>query len=63
MSIKSARAKAGKTQSDTAKAVGVSVAAVSLWEKGKTMPRAGTLNKLARFFGCKVDDLLKEDSA
>ena len=63
MSIKTARTKAGKTQSDIAQAVGVTVAAVSLWENGATMPRAGTLNKLAIYLGCTVDDLLKEDSA
>ena len=62
MSIKIARAKAGKTQADIAKEVGVTVAAVSLWENGTTMPRAATLNKLARFLGCTVDDLLREDS-
>lgn len=61
MSIKNARKNAGKTQADVAKAVDVTVAAVSLWENGTTMPRAATLYALAKYLGCTVDDLLKED--
>ena len=63
MSIKTARKRAGKTQEDVAKACGVSINAVSLWEIGKTMPRAATLFKLADFLKCTVDELRAEDSA
>jgi len=38
-----------------------SPAIVVLWTAGKRMPNAVSLVKLARFFGCSVDDLLGVD--
>lgn len=61
MSFKSQRKKAGLTQMDVAKALGISDAAVALWETGKTMPAAKRLAEIANLFGCTVDDLLKEE--
>lgn len=58
MNFLSARERAGMTQAEVARAVGVDQSAVSLWETGKTSPRAALLPQLARIYGCTVDDLL-----
>lgn len=57
------RKKAGKTQAETAKAVGVTPAAVSQWESGRSKPKILTCFKLAEFYGCKVDDLVRGEYA
>lgn len=59
MTFFQARQKAGLTQSQVAKALGVDQSAVCLWETGKTSPRAATLFKIAKLYGCTVDELLK----
>lgn len=61
MSIKSARERCGMTQQDLAVTIGVNQSAVSLWEVGKTQPRAKLLPKLAEILGCTVDELLAEE--
>lgn len=61
MSFKSAREKSGLTQRDLAVAIGVDQSAVSLWEIGKTQPRAKLLPRLAEILGCTVDELLRPD--
>lgn len=58
MSFLSARTKAGFSQAMVAKEMQVSDAAVSMWETGKTRPRAGLLLKLAGLYCCTVDELL-----
>lgn len=61
MSFFSCRKKAGLTQAEVAKALGVSNAAVSLWENGETMPAGKRLLEIAKLYKCTVDKLLKED--
>lgn len=61
MSFIAAREKAGMTQTDAAKEIGVDQSAVSLWETGKTAPRAGLLPKIAKLYGCTVDELLSNN--
>ena len=63
MSFLSARRKAGFSQMAVAKEMGISDAAVSMWETGKTRPRAAILSKLAKLYGCSVDELLSDDEA
>lgn len=63
MSFLSARRKAGLSQMAVAKEMGISDAAVSMWETGKTRPRAAILSKLAKLYGCSVDELLSDDEA
>ena len=58
MSFLSARSKTGYSQAKVAKDMGVSDAAVSMWENGKTRPRASLLVKLAGLYCCTVEDLL-----
>ena len=57
-SIKTLRIKAGKTQEELAKAVGVTQGAVAQWEAGATSPQIGKLFDIAQFLGCSVMDLL-----
>lgn len=61
MSFSSAREKAGMTQTEAAKALGVNQSAVSLWESCKTQPRSAQLPKIAKLYGVTVDELLRED--
>lgn len=62
MSFRAERIKAGKTVRDVMDHMGVSDAAVYLWESGDALPRADKLIKLSRFYGCTVDDLLRQDT-
>lgn len=62
MSFSKARTKAGLSQLEVAKKLGVTDAAVSMWETGKTAPRASLLLQIANLYGCTVDDLLNEDA-
>ena len=55
-----ARMSAGLSQVEVAKRIGVSDAAVSMWETGKTRPRASLLLKLANLYHCTVDELLSD---
>lgn len=61
MSFLSARTNARLSQAAVAKEMGVSDAAVSMWETGKTQPRAGLLVKLAGLYCCTVDELLRDN--
>ncbi|MCI5500028.1 MAG: helix-turn-helix transcriptional regulator [Clostridiales bacterium] len=62
MSFLSARTKAGFSQAEVAERIGISDAAVSMWETGKTNPRASILPELARLYGCTVDELLSPEN-
>lgn len=61
MSFKNQRKKAGLTQMEVAKALGISDAAVCQWESGETMPTGKRMKEVAELYGCTVDDLLKEE--
>ncbi|MCH5165623.1 MAG: helix-turn-helix transcriptional regulator [Clostridiales bacterium] len=43
---------------EVASAAGVTISAIYTYEKGTRFPRKETLEKLCKFFDCKVDDLL-----
>ena len=62
MGFLSARSRAGLSQAKLADAVGVTDAAVCQWEKGKQLPRASLLPKIAEALDCTVDELLAPDS-
>lgn len=62
LSFKSAREKSGLTQRDLATELGIDQSTVSLWEVGKTQPRAKLLPRLAIILGCTVDELLAPDA-
>lgn len=61
MSFRKARQAAQLTQAQVADALGVSGAAVALWDKGDTLPRAALLPKIAELYGCTIDELLKKE--
>lgn len=59
MSYRSARIRAGKTVAEVMAHLGVSDGAVYQWEIGLTNPTVEKLKKLAEFYGCTVDELLR----
>ena len=63
MAFRTARISAGKTVKEVANYLGVSEAAVYQYDSGIYTPRPDKLVKLAKFYGCTVDELLSEDTA
>ena len=63
MNFRKARLAAGLTVRDVVRALGVSDAAVYMWETGKMTPTAKRLVAVAQLYGCTVDDLLKENDS
>jgi transcriptional regulator with XRE-family HTH domain len=61
LSFLSARRKANLSQAAVAEKFGISAAAVSQWETGKTIPRGEKLREIAEMYGCTVDELLTDD--
>jgi transcriptional regulator with XRE-family HTH domain len=53
------RARAGKTQAQTAEALGVDPATIANWENARAEPRASHVMRLALFFGIQVVDLFQ----
>lgn len=50
------------TQCDVAKALDIDQSTVSLWEAGKTRPRAKLLPELARLLDCSIEELLTSNT-
>lgn len=61
MSFKIEREKAGMTQLEAAKMLGVSQPTIACWETGRSNPRFAMLNDIAKLFGCTVDDLMVKE--
>lgn len=61
MSFRSARERAGYTQQDIARILGVDGTTPGKWESGINLPRAATLARLAALYGCPIEDLLELD--
>ena len=51
----------GKTQEMVAKDVGVSLSAITMYERGERMPRDEIKVKLANYFGVSVSSLFFEE--
>lgn len=49
------------TQREVARILGVRESAVSKWETGLSRPRADRLPKIAKLYGCTIDELLASD--
>lgn len=62
MSIRHYRELNGLLQVDLAKKLEVDQGTVSNWERGRTKPYKKYIKKMARMFGCTVDELLKPDN-
>lgn len=50
-----------KSMSELAEAIGVSQSTISDWENGKKMPRSGSIQKLADYFGVPKTELLMDN--
>lgn len=61
MGFKKARLNAGKSVAEVVEHMNVTDAAVYQWETGVSKPRTDKLIKLAKFYKCTVDELLKDD--
>ena len=61
MSFRDARLKAGKTVQDVVDSLGVTDAAVYMWETRKTVPKTKHLKRLAELYNTSIDDLLREE--
>jgi len=66
--IRSRRLAKGVSQQELGEAVGITSEGtsaqvkVSDWERGITEPRVSTVIKIAKFLGCSVEDLIREES-
>ena len=60
--IQCERVKRKVTQEDLALFLSVDRSTVAKWETGMSFPRAGTLKKLAAYFGCTIDELMTDDT-
>lgn len=65
MTLEERRLGAGLRQVDVAKKLDVTQSAVSRWESGASIPLMKYRKRLARLYGCAVDELLEggEDNA
>src|SRR3546814_16587917 len=54
------RTKAGLSQAEVAKRMGVSPPSISSWEKGRARPKRGRMAKLATILGVPISDLLDD---
>ena len=61
MKMCDARRRAGLLQRQVADALNVSLGTVAMWDTGRNKPRADMLPKIAKLYGCTVDELLRED--
>lgn len=61
MSLVSARKNAGLTQRQVAEHLGITDAAVTQWEKGRTSPKTKLLPRLAELYGVSIDELMREE--
>lgn len=55
------RKKRGNTQKDIGKLINVSEQTISLYERGKALPRPTNMKKLAKYFGVSVEELFFDD--
>lgn len=61
ISIAAARVNSGLNQREFAEKVGVSLATVTNWEKGKTEPDASQLRAISRLSGIPMDFIFVKD--
>lgn len=62
MSIKQIRENKGISQVQLSNILAVDRSTIAKWETGMSVPRAGTLKKLAAYFGCTIDELLTDET-
>ena len=57
--LKVLRKKKGMPRAELAKAMGVSERSIEAWESGQRWPKIEDAIKLAEFFGCTLDELVR----
>ena len=57
MRIREMRKRAGMTQMELAKVLGVDRSSIAKWERGYNAPRTSMLPKVAAAMNCSVDEL------
>ena len=62
MRINQIREKNGISQVQLSNILAVDHSTIAKWETGMSVPRAGTLKKLAAYFGCTIDELLTDET-
>lgn len=55
--IRALRQRAGMSQQELGRQLGVSAVAVGKWERGQTQPDIHSLSRMADIFGTTIDDL------
>ena len=63
MNFKQHRVSNNLTQEQVAQDVGVQRTTVAMWESGKSRPRAELLPKLAKLFGCSIEEAARSGRA
>lgn len=58
ISLKAARVNANLTQSELARAVGVTKMTINAWENGRKAIKPAYLLMISRVTGCPIDDLI-----
>lgn len=61
--LKTMRLRAGLTQTESAKELGVDQTAISQWESGETSPRLERIASIAKLYKCEITDLLNPDDS
>lgn len=61
--FKSLRKAKGLTQEEVGAKLGISGAAVSRWEKGKSFPDMAIAGEVAKLYGCTIDDLMRGEKS
>ncbi len=59
LKLKALRKKAGLTQHEAAKKLGVSQSTIAMWEVGANAPRAGLFQKIAEVYSCTVAEIFE----
>ena len=59
MTLREARERTGMSQAQVAKILGISAAAVCMWETGRSVPRIPILRKLTALYGVSADKLIE----
>lgn len=60
VTLKAARVNAGISQMEAANGIGVNIATIWNWEKGKTSPSLKKFKMLCDLYGCTPDDIRME---
>lgn len=63
ISIAAARVNSGLNQREFAEKIGVSLATVTNWEKGKTEPDSSQLRKISQLSGIPMDFIFVKDKS